>query len=558
VPASISALLAARLEQLDPAERAVAERASVVGRVFEAAAVNELADAALRPAVSASLLALVRKELVRPDRSELTAGDAFRFRHILIRDAAYAALPKAERAELHERFANWLERTAGERLAELEEIVGHHLEQAYRYRTELGETGEAVVALGQRAIAYLWPAAREALEWGDPRKAVGLLDRIRSLLPAASPDMMDLHLDLYSAHYGLGHREIAEAAFQAASDALRYTSRPASRHRLALVAAHDATGRPGSGQLEHYRQVSLTAIDAAERSSDDQLLGRGLVSLANVAALAGNLKERRAIMLRCVDLDRRLGRRSALATRLSDIANLLPIGPWPVEEALIECSRILEETGGHPEARATIFISCGVLEMFRGRLDEGRLQLAEAKHIADEIGVVIPLAAADWPMALGLAELLVGDPARAKDVLMGAIPTLQDAGDLGHLASIAPLAAQVLIAIGEADRAESFAELGRSVAADEDLDAQVRWRLAMSGIDAARGRIDQAVDHVTAARRRVVGSDYLILELEVELAAIAVGRRAKDPLMVDRARSRAIELATIKGSGPLLDRAQMA
>jgi predicted ATPase len=141
VPASISALLAARLEQLAPAERAVAERASVVGRVFEAAAVSELSDDALRPAVSASLLALVRKELVRPERSELTAGDAFRFRHILIRDAAYAALPKADRAALHERFADWLEQTAGERLPELEEIVGHHLEQAHRYRTELGESG---------------------------------------------------------------------------------------------------------------------------------------------------------------------------------------------------------------------------------------------------------------------------------------------------------------------------------------------------------------------------------------------------------------------------------
>ena len=110
VPASISVLLSARLERLAPDERAVAERASVVGRVFEQAAVAELASDALRPAVGRSLLALVRKELVRPERSELSAGDAFTFRHILIRDAAYEALPKVERAVLHERFADWLER----------------------------------------------------------------------------------------------------------------------------------------------------------------------------------------------------------------------------------------------------------------------------------------------------------------------------------------------------------------------------------------------------------------------------------------------------------------
>ena len=96
------------------------------------------------PSVGRSLLALVRKELIRPGAlRSCRAGDAFKFRHILIRDAAYEALPKSERAILHERFADWLERTVGERLAEYEEIVGYHLEQAHRYRTELGETGDA-------------------------------------------------------------------------------------------------------------------------------------------------------------------------------------------------------------------------------------------------------------------------------------------------------------------------------------------------------------------------------------------------------------------------------
>jgi class 3 adenylate cyclase len=137
IPASISALLAARLERLAPTERRVAQHASVVGRVFEAEAVSELADETLRPDVRASLLALVRKELVRPDRSEISAGEAFKFRHILIRDAAYDALPKAERADLHERLAAWLEQTAGDRLTELEEIVGYHLSEAHRYRTGL-------------------------------------------------------------------------------------------------------------------------------------------------------------------------------------------------------------------------------------------------------------------------------------------------------------------------------------------------------------------------------------------------------------------------------------
>ena len=152
VPASINAVLSARLERLAPNERAVAERASVVGRVFEEAAVAALASEALRPDVRRSLLALVRKELVRPERSELSPGDAFKFRHILIRDAAYESLPKAERAVLHERFADWLERRSAGSSGDFDLIVGYHLEQAYRHRVELGGDRATARLLADRAL----------------------------------------------------------------------------------------------------------------------------------------------------------------------------------------------------------------------------------------------------------------------------------------------------------------------------------------------------------------------------------------------------------------------
>ncbi len=83
----------------------------------------------------------MRKELLRPDRTQLAGDDAYRFRHLLIRDAAYEALPKSTRADLHERFADWLE-AHGADLVELDEILGYHLEQAHRYRLELGPADE--------------------------------------------------------------------------------------------------------------------------------------------------------------------------------------------------------------------------------------------------------------------------------------------------------------------------------------------------------------------------------------------------------------------------------
>jgi predicted ATPase len=127
VPATIQLLLAARLDRLDAEERAVIERGAVEGNVFHVGAVTKLAPEALRSHVRSRLLALARKELIRPDRADFAGEDAFRFRHLLIRDAAYQTLPKEQRAELHERFAAWLEHAAGERLAEYEEILAYHL-----------------------------------------------------------------------------------------------------------------------------------------------------------------------------------------------------------------------------------------------------------------------------------------------------------------------------------------------------------------------------------------------------------------------------------------------
>src|SRR5205823_13842264 len=135
VPPTLQALLAARLDQLEAAERSVLERGAVEGEVFHRGAVQALGPGETK--VTSRLAALVRRELIRPDRPELAGEDAFRFQHLLFRDAAYDALPKTTRADLHERFATWLDEHAAKSIA-LDEIVGHHLERSYRYRTELG------------------------------------------------------------------------------------------------------------------------------------------------------------------------------------------------------------------------------------------------------------------------------------------------------------------------------------------------------------------------------------------------------------------------------------
>ena len=186
VPPTIQALLAARLDQLDPAERAVLERGSVEGHLFHQSAVQSLANG--EPQTPA-LVALVRKQLVRPDTPQFAGEDAYRFRHLLIRDAAYDALPKGTRAELHERFAEWLEERGAD-LVELDEILGHHLEQAARYKADLEQPDPA---LAVRAAERLGTAGRRALGRGDDRAAASLLER--SLL-LTRPLGLDVHLEL--------------------------------------------------------------------------------------------------------------------------------------------------------------------------------------------------------------------------------------------------------------------------------------------------------------------------------------------------------------------------
>jgi len=209
VPPTIQALLAARLDQLAGGDRGVLERASVVGQVFERAAVEELSPPEARPGVPARLLELTRRQLLRVAVSAL-AREAFQFRHILIRDAAYEAMPKRRRAELHERFAVWLQATLGQRAAEHAEIIGYHYEQAVRLWTELGPPGEHAVELGVLAADQLGVGGDRAVARGDMRAAVNLLSRADSLYPRDDPRGLALLPTLARALRDLGEFDRAD------------------------------------------------------------------------------------------------------------------------------------------------------------------------------------------------------------------------------------------------------------------------------------------------------------------------------------------------------------
>jgi class 3 adenylate cyclase/pSer/pThr/pTyr-binding forkhead associated (FHA) protein len=235
IPPTIRALLAARLDRLSQAERLVLERAAIVGLEFWRGAVAELLPEEIRSEMDTHLAALAGKELIRPGGTSFAGEGALRFAHLLIRDAAYEQMLKETRAELHERFVGWLARRAEARAVEYEEIIGYHLEQAYRYREELGPLGDRDVALARQAAQRLATAGRRALARGDMPAAVNLLERAVSLLPSGDPQHPDLLLKLGIA--------LAESGELGRADALLSERIREARRGLPFLSYRDGAGK---------------------------------------------------------------------------------------------------------------------------------------------------------------------------------------------------------------------------------------------------------------------------------------------------------------------------
>ena len=235
LPPTIHALLAARMDRLEPAERAAAEAGAVIGRSFGAAALVELVDDVGREALDADLDTLIRKQLIEADGGRMAGEPTFSFSHVLVRDVAYDGILKARRADLHVRYANWVERVAGDRAGEYDEVLGYHLERAYRYRFELGTPDERERALGARAARRLGSSGGRALARGDTQAAVGLLERAVVLLDADDPARRELTIKLSIA--------LAEAGQLTRVDALLRERVETDRALEAAVVLHDQSGR---------------------------------------------------------------------------------------------------------------------------------------------------------------------------------------------------------------------------------------------------------------------------------------------------------------------------
>ena len=533
VPPTIQALLAARLDQLDPAERSVLERGAVEGQVFHLGAVQAL-DPDAQPA-RAALTSLVRKELIRPDRAQLAGEDAFRFRHLLIRDAAYEALPKSSRADLHERLAAWLEER-GTDLVEADEIVGYHLEQAHRYRAELGPLPDS--GLAARATAHLSAAGRYANEHGDITATVNLLGRALALTPDDDP-AVGLRLEHAVTRMRAGDLPGAEeAAVEAAERAAAAGDRPGEL-RARLIALQLAVDP--EGVVDATRVLLEEALPLFEALDDDTGLIAACDSIALIAEYGGHHGEAAAAMERALVHARRLGDRRVETRLRGTIIFGMHKGTAPVEEVL---SRLDDEPrlDRLRPVRSALRAEC--LARLR-RFDEARAAMSEARARIEELG--LGYQKATWGIAMGIVETLSGDVPAAERELRSSCEQLEELGERWALSIASCLLALSLCELGRHDEAETWAQRGIEIGASDDVETQIPWRRAMTRVLAARGKHEEAERFAREAVELADQTDALInrADTRIDLAAVleTAGRTRE---AADRVR-HALDLYERKG-----------
>jgi class 3 adenylate cyclase/tetratricopeptide (TPR) repeat protein len=555
IPAGVSALLAARLDRLDVEERAVLERASVVGQVFDRKAVVALSPEPERPAVGPGLAMLVRRQLLRAEGADGAAdGDAaagpggFRFRHLLIRDVTYEALPKRRRAELHERLADWLGRDEGEVLPEHDEIAGHHFEQAYRYLEQLGRVGPGEVELAMRGARRLASGGRRAMSRDDPPAAVNLLSRALDLLPSGDPDRIGSLLELGDALAEAGEWGRANAVLTEAVDGAQVAGDRllSARGTIALLYLGEVT-RP-QGWTEQAEREAGRAIALFEESGDRVGLAHSWRVIAHVYNRRLQWAELERVGERIVGYARRAGDRRTETRILGGISASLCLGPTPAGEAVERCERILAQLGGAPRPTMMVLDSMALCSAMLERFDQAERLLARADAIRDE------LSGKSWKV--GRVEfsawtyLLAGRPGDAERVLRPAYEAFARIGEKGGALAIhAALLAEAISALGGRDeQVDELSQIAEAAAADsEDVAAQGEWRmvrarvLARDGSTADAERLArEAVTLAAATQCPLVQSSTLLTLARVLL----LGRR---PAEARQAAQDALAVAERKG-----------
>jgi class 3 adenylate cyclase/tetratricopeptide (TPR) repeat protein len=517
-PPNIGTLLAARLEHLRPTARAVIGSAAVIGPRFLA---SEVATLALlppgEPTIREVLQDLVKKELLRRDSGLPGADDIYWFRHTLIHDSAYRALSKETRAQLHERYADRVEGSAGVDAGQTDETLAHHIKAAYDLRVELGHSETTIAPLRLRAGERLASAGLRAARRGDtPAAAATLLGDALALLPVQHELRLQAQLQLAESQ--------REAWLLADNPSENERTRLLDAYRAVVEAARalgergvEFWARLGLRELVWFNDLQTLldddeieeAIQEFEWLKDDLGLARAWHVRAHArAGLARSISALRAAehAIRLAERSRDV-RQEARGRQL--LCFILDWGPTPAHE-IVERVTEVREWASSRGMRSIEVDACGVLaraNAMLGHFDAAWRLVEQMKGMVRSSSE--PLLWASDELTEARIHLLVDEPAMAEPILRGAYSKLKRTDGNGPLPTVAGMLARVLLELGHIDESEQLALECKAITPEDQLEAQIVWRQLWAVVLARRGQTAEAEELVRNAVARSQQSEQL-------------------------------------------------
>jgi class 3 adenylate cyclase/tetratricopeptide (TPR) repeat protein len=542
IPPSIHALIAARLDRLPAEDRAVLECAAVAGKEFTRSALRKLSPEANQADVDARLLSLARRDLLA---ARLGREDAYRFRHALIRDAAYAGIPKELRAQLHERFADWAANTNAGRAGELDEIVGYHLEQAFRYREQLGPLDEHARQLADRAGDLLGAAGRRAFARDDMRAAIKLLDRAIALFTGEHPARLELVRELSGAFWAVGETARSEALLNGLLEAATALGDERIEHHALLELAQHRTMAQPDMTMDEFEEVTRKSIAVFEELGDAEDLAVAWRRLSLVPRARGDFRACEEALEQALHHARRAGIAKEEARVLTSLCEILVYGPVPVEEALRRCEVLRQRASGSRLTEAGVLAPISALLAMRGEFDEARALCTKLEDMCNELG--LRLVMIGLTETLGAIERLAGDHVAAEAALRRGYEIALAAGTGSFTAFQGGLLAEALLEQERLDEAEELV-LQSETAAASDFGAQTHWRRTRALLESLRGRHETAIDLARAAVEIAADTDALNMGGDADLRLAEVLQRAGRTDEADAAARDALKRYEQKGN----------
>jgi tetratricopeptide (TPR) repeat protein len=492
-----------------------------------------------------ALQTLARRDLVRSDKAVFSGERGYRFHHLLVRDAAYDAIPKEARAMLHERHAAWLEANLGERALELDEIIGYHYEQAHEYRAALGDATDATRALGRAGAERLGTAGRRAFLRSDGPAGVNLISRSVALLAADDPFRVELVPNVRVVQ-GLGDlswadRVLTEAVEAAATNGDRALAAHALVQRGLLRLFTDREVLPG--ELFDVAERAIAVFDEL----GDEL---GLTRAWRLSAQAHYLDRRSRACADASEVALVHARRANDPFEEREIVEWLVIalllGPAPAPQALARCLDLLDERWDDPLLPAEIAGAAAALAAMQGDAVEAEALIDRARAAMEDADEWI------WIVAFWFAFVRVwhGDAVAAENELRPAYDALKrmGAGETSHFSSIAHALANALYLQGRYDEAEELTGECERASRPNDIHSQTLWRSVRAKTLARRGELDDARRLGRDAVEFAATSDFLLAHADALSDLGEVYELAGEPQEATRALEGAMELYERKGN----------